>query len=493
MRGAPAEPPGPPSPKPQGGDRPWSVAALASAIDGALKSGLPKRVRVLGEVSGLRERTHLYFDLRDDEAVVSCALFASMRKRTDAAALGDGAQVVCEGRVDYWAKGGRISLIVDTVSPVGAGAAAARLRELVERARGLGWLSDERKRQLPVFPRRIAVITSRSGAALQDVIDTARRRCPAVGIVLADARVQGDGAASEVASALRRINERTHGLGVDAVLVTRGGGSVEDLAAFNDWALAEAVVESTLPVVAAIGHETDTALIELVADRRAATPTQAAVMLTPDREALVEQLDLTGARLRDLLLGRVARARAEIRATATVVSSDPLRPVRDRWARLDRVSDRATRAQGLALRGRRRALAGLADRLERHRPTAALAARERRLASALAHLNAALAQRVRRDRIDALERELHRAAPRHADDLRHHVEGVARELEAVSPLAVIGRGYSITTDRSGRVIRSIGQVGPGAGVTTRLLDGTFDAEVLGEPTGEQLDLFGDRG
>lgn len=495
MRGVPAKPPEPPVPdaKRAGDDRPWSVADLAGAITGALKNGLPERLRVVGEVSGLRDRTHLYFDLRDDAAAVGCVLFASARKRLDSSALRDGAEVLCEGRIDFWAKGGKVSLIVDRVTPVGAGAAAARLREFVERARSAGWLDDARKRKLPVFPRRIAVITSRSGAALQDVLDTARRRCPSVGVLVIDARVQGEAAIGEVRESIRDLGASAEVLGVDALLVTRGGGSAEDLAAFNDWSIAEAVVGCPVPVVAAIGHETDTTLIELVADRRAATPTQAAVMLTPDRGALLEQLDLTATRLRDLVRGRLQHRRADLRATAHMITGDPLRIVDARRSAVDGLAHRNERAHRGELRTRRRQLDAVATRLEQHRPTAALADRERRLARATEALTGAVRRRLRRERVEFLAGELARALPAHLARLRTHTDAIARELDVVGPAAVLGRGYSITTDRSGRVVRSIEDVRLGGGITTRLIDGTFDAQVLGDPTGEQLDLFGDRG
>ena len=201
-----------------------SVSALASILDTAIRTGTPPTLRVLGEVSGFRDRTHWYFDLKDANAVVQCVVFAGNARK-----LGfvpeDGQEVVATGRVDYYAKSGKVSLIATRLEPVGAGALDLAYQKLVEELRGLGWFDAERKRALPIFPRRIAVVTSRSSAGLQDVLDTARRRCAAVEILTVDVRVQGDGAAAEIAKAVSLLSRRHVELGLDAILLTRGGGS----------------------------------------------------------------------------------------------------------------------------------------------------------------------------------------------------------------------------------------------------------------------------
>jgi exodeoxyribonuclease VII large subunit len=212
--------------------------------------------------------------------------------------LRDGLEVVVTGSLEFYAKAGKLSFIGTNAQPVGAGALDLAFKQLCEELRGLGWFDEVRKRPLPTFPRRVAVITSRSSAALQDVLDTMRRRCPAVEVALVDARVQGESAAAELRAKLVALSLRHREMGVDAIIITRGGGSAEDLWAFNDRALAEAILKCPVPVVAAIGHETDTTIAELVADVRAATPTQAAMRLTPDGDTLLEQVDLAHARPR---------------------------------------------------------------------------------------------------------------------------------------------------------------------------------------------------
>ncbi len=276
MRGA--KPPKAAEPAPAEGV--LTVSRLAAMISTVVGDHLPARVRVVGEVSGARRSTHLYFGLKDAGALISAAVFASNLRK-----LGfeprDGQQIVATGRVEFYEPQGRITLIVEAIEPVGQGAHELRFKQLCEELRRLGWFAAERKRPLPTFPRKVAVVTSRTGAALQDVLDTMARRCPAVGVVLVPVKVQGEGAAEQVVRALAHLAANHEKLGIDAVIVTRGGGSPEDLDAFNEREVARAIVQCPVPVVAAIGHETDTTIAELVADERCATPTQAAMRSPP--------------------------------------------------------------------------------------------------------------------------------------------------------------------------------------------------------------------
>ncbi len=465
-------------------DAPLTVSQLASSIDAALRSGLPSKVRVRGEVSGFRDRTHWYFDLKDGSAVVSAVMFASAARRAPVR-IENGVEVVATGRVEFYAPGGKVSLIVDRVEPVGRGALEARLRAMIEELRTLGWLDEERKRPLPVFPRAIAVITSRTGAALQDVIDTARRRCCAVGLVVVDARVQGDGAATEVAGAIRWVNAHRDELGVDAILVTRGGGSMEDLWAFNERTVAEAIVRSELPVVAAIGHETDTTVAELVADCRCATPTQAAMRLTPDRDALERQLDSlwrrAGARVRE----RISAETRRVHALATrPVLADPARILTIQRGQLDALGRRARAAAGARLARASRRVGDLAVRLERARPTSVQARRAARvdeLASRLRRVARRAVTGRARDLPD-LARALGASGRRLVALEDERLAGLERELRAVGPQAVLARGFSVTTGPDGRALRSVSDVASGNIVRTRVADGAFESVVGdGEP------------
>lgn len=434
-----------------------TVSQVASRIDGAIRAGIPSTLRFTGEVSGFRERTHWYFDLKDADAVVGCVVFASVARKCGFTPI-VGQQVVVRGRVEFYAKAGKVSVIIEQIEPAGAGALELKLRALVEELRGLGYLDPARKRRLPMLPRKIAAVTSRSGAALQDVLETMRRRCPGVGVVLVDVRVQGEGAHKDIADAIREVSRRCEELGVDALLLTRGGGSMEDLWCFNEREVADAIVACRVPVVAAIGHETDTTVAELVADERASTPTQAAMRLTPDATALLRQLNSTGARLASAL-GRGLRLDQQ---RASAISEGLDRSIRD----------------SLSLAHRR--LDSLLVRLQRQQPREVHARLLDRLARAEAALHSAVRHRLDRATVAPIEAALRRALP--AELRRHHLrlDAAERQLQAVGPLRVLARGYSITTTPDGRVVRSPSDAPPRTRVHTRVEQGEFQSEVLGE-------------
>ena len=446
------------------GDQPISVSALSTLVGGALTEGLPKTIRVVGEVSGFRDRTHWYFDLKDNESVVSCVVFASSARKLSFR-IEDGQAVVLTGRVDYYSKSGKLSFIATRVEPVGAGALDMEYRRLVAELRALGWFDDERKRRIPSFPRRVAIVTSRSGAALQDVLDTMRRRAPWVGVLIADARVQGDGAAAEVAARIAQINRERERLGVDVIVVTRGGGSMQDLWAFNDPDLARIIVESQLPVVAAIGHETDITIAELVADLRSAAPTQAAVAVTPDVSALREQVDRQAGRLGRLMRRIIAE---QMRTLAGLSERrclrDPRSWLRDTGAQLNQSSQRLRAAMRTDRMARVSRVDRASIRLGRLKPAD-------RAARIQAQRSARLARQVAR--LASAERAIVVRA-----GLR--LNAFAREIEAVAPMAVLRRGYSVTLDEKGRVIQSVTDAPEGATIETRLADGSVRSVVGGQ-------------
>lgn len=445
---------GPAGNDPPAADRPVPVGVLASMIDGALRSGLPATVRVIGEISNFNERTHWYFRLKDEEAAVDCVMFASAARRVKVRPE-NGGKVILTGRVEFYPKQGRTQLYVTAMEAAGEGELERRFRELCERLRERGWFDAERKRPLPPFPRRVAIVTSATGAALQDVLVTMKRRCPAVEAAVVDVRVQGDGAAKEIATAIGWLSAGHERLGIDAVIVTRGGGSIEDLWAFNEESVASAIVRCAVPVVAAIGHETDVTIAELVADERCATPTQAAVRLTPDRAALAEEVDQRAAMLRTQTLRRLERER--LRADA--------RSRRVGHAAAGRVSGQHVRIERLA------------SRLARLRPEAVHAARRTTVHELELRLRAALGARVRPADLESLAGSLRLACGAAIDRRRERLAALERELVVAGPASVLARGYSVTTLPDGAVIRSAGVVSPGQTVRTRVADGAFESVV----------------
>jgi len=447
------------------------VAELAARIDGALRGVFPSAVRVVGEISGFRDRTHWYFDLKDESAVVSCAMWQGQARKAGFLPK-NGQQVVVRGRLEFYAPGGKVTLVCDRIEPVGAGALELAYRALLEEIKGLGWTAVERKRPVPRFPRKVAVVTSRSAAALQDVLVTMRKRCCSVGVVLADVRVQGQGAAAEVADAIRSINAHRERLGVDAILVTRGGGSMEDLWAFNDKELARAIVESALPVVAAIGHETDTTIAELVADERCATPTQAAMRLTPDGAALEQQVQSMSRRLAGLARQKIEGATQQVNSAArSSAMADPHAILERLHARVDSAA-RAHMAAGRDVLARATARVESAQGVVMaHRPKAVHAASTLRLEGLEARLKEAWHARVDAARVDGNAERLADVIDARMRDCATGLAVAERHLAAVNPNAVLERGYTLTRLEDGTLVREPGQVDAGARLRTTTAKG----------------------
>jgi len=442
-----------------------TVSALAALIDDALRAGVPRPIRVVGEITGFNDRTHWWFSLKDDQSVVSCVMFASSA-RAARFRPENGTEVVATGRIEHYAQQGRTQLYVDRLEPVGAGALELEYRRLVAELKAEGYFDEDRKRALPVFPRRVAVVTSRTGAALQDVLDTMKRRCPSVEVLVVDVLVQGARAAPAIASALERLSRDARRLGIDAIVLTRGGGSLEDLWAFNERAVADAVLRSSVPVVAAVGHETDVTIAELVADVRAATPTQAAMRVTPDRDALLHQLDRAAIRLRRGLAGRVDAGRQRLlRAARSTPMARPLEPLRRRAEALRHRARALEHALAKSIHQRSLRLERLDGRLSRARPESVLT--------------------VRRERLNALEHRLHTAAKRQIEIDGARAESLHRQLRLAGPMNVLQRGFSITLTQSGRVVQSPWDVAPGESIETRLARGairsTVDADGQADP------------
>ena len=480
-----------------------TVGELAGMVRSALAGSLPSRVRVVGEVSNFVDRSHWFFSLKDDRAAVKCVCFASAARRVRFG-VQDGIEVVVTGRVDFYEASGQVQLYVDRLEPVGQGALELRFRALCEELRGLGYFDVARKRALPVFCRRVAVVTSRTGAALQDVVDTARRRWAGCGVVLVDVRVQGESAVGEVARAIRGLSRQGRSLGVDAIILTRGGGSMEDLWAFNERVVADAVFECQLPVVAAIGHETDTTVAELVADLRCATPTQAAMAVVPDRVAYDEQIEQMERRL-SLMVERQHASCAQrlMGLRKHPVFSRPGRVAELCGERVDRLADRLRSAcVGCATRG-----SSVVDRSERRlaamEPRGRLRSAVHQVDGARERLRAALVDRVAAMRLalERCERDLAGIEPRGrlrvalqrvegaAGRLgrgfaglvsrgQEHLRALERQLVVVGPRSVLGRGYSYTLTGTGALLRRADQVEVGDRLTTVLGEGRVESEVV---------------
>jgi exodeoxyribonuclease VII large subunit len=463
-----------------------TVGELTQQLKQTIEARFP-RVLVRGEVSGFRgpnARGHLYFTLKDAEASLDVKMWASQAARLRFA-LRDGLAVVAEGSVDLYAPAGRYSLIAHKLEPEGEGALALAFEQLKERLAAEGLIGDNRirpPRPLPFMPRRIGVVTSRTGAALQDFLRVLHSRNPRLSVLLCDARVQGEGSAEEVARGIERLS-RTD---VDVIVVTRGGGSKEDLWTFNEERVARAIFASPVPVVSAIGHEIDFTISDFVADWRAPTPSAAAERLAPVLQDLEYTLATWSLRLRKATERRVLELRERLGSVRGGLV-DPRRRLTTERLRLSDAEDAMTRVMRQVLRERREELRAHTEHLQRQRPQARLAEQRARLVQLSARLKDAVRADVAARRASAAQArlELERVSPiarvvelraRLAErksrlvalekdalaSAQRHFQRLEGRLDAMSPLKVMSRGYAVTfRKRDGGVVRSISDVRPG--------------------------------
>jgi exodeoxyribonuclease VII large subunit len=390
-----------------------SVSELTQAVKGLVEDAFPL-VWVGGEVSNLATPSsgHLYLTLKDSGAQMRAVMWRSAATRLRFA-LQDGLQVIARGRISVYAPRGDYQLVIEELQPKGLGALELALRQLREKLQRLGYFAAERKKLLPRFPGRVALVTSPSGAAVRDMLEILGRRWPAAEVWVCPVRVQGDGAAEEIAAALGQLQRCAQ---VDVIIVGRGGGSTEDLWAFNAECIAHALFNSRIPVVTAVGHEIDLTIADLVADRRALTPSEAAELATPHRDELLAGLyDLEG-KLRALLLRRFELARGRVADLAGRRAFRlPMERIRDQERRLDDWTERLGRA---------------------------------------------------------VRQQLARA--------RERVAGQAARLESLSPLNVLSRGYSLTRREADEaVVRDPDQVRPGDRLVTSVQHGRIFSRVEG--------------
>ena len=389
-----------------------TVSELSRAIANALRDRFPFAVRVVGEASRISfsESGHVYFRLKDANAVIECLVWRETAEQLDVRSLlNEGAAVEIIGEVRTYPKRSEYQVVVGSILPVGLGALYRRLEQLKVKLRDEGLFDETRKRRLPSFIQRVAVVTSRNADALQDFIETARARGPHVSILLVHAPVHGELAAPEIARAVRRAGR----LNVDAVVVTRGGGSLEDLWAFNTEVVARAIAACARPVISAVGHESDITIADLVADVRAATPTAAAVLVAAERNALLTRLAELARSLRRLLVRR---------------SMDSAQ-----------------------------ALDGLVRALQRGDPRRRLAEMSRRALEAQRRLRRAIEARLREGRAS--------------------VEACASTLEALSPSSALQRGYAIVFDKQHGVVTDAARTKVGDPLAIMLKRGKLDATV----------------
>ena len=422
-----------------------------------LEGSFPSVV-VEGEIGNLARPSsgHLYFTLKDARAQVRCALFKPKNQWLNFIPR-EGLKVLARGRLTLYEARGDYQLVLDGMEDAGEGALRRAYEELKARLQAEGLFDAARKRALPTFPRRIAVLTSPSGAVIRDIASVLRRRFPLLDVELLPVPVQGEGAAARIRTMLLRADASGR---FDAIVLARGGGSLEDLWAFNDEALARAIAECMTPVVSAIGHETDFSLSDFAADLRAPTPSAAAELLAPDAAGLSARLATLQRQL------QAQRPQARLEAFARRATQARLRLHNAMQRRLER-QQAVLRHADATLRAQhpQRRLERLRQRLAELRPrphallSRQLQALQLRLQSLEHRPRALLAQRLQHDAV--------------------HLRGLARSLHAISPLATVARGYSILQRNDGHVVRSIDEVAVGDQLRARVHDGELAVRVEG--------------
>lgn len=434
----------------------WSVSGLQRMLRSELER-THQNVYVGGEISSLQvhgQSGHAYFLLKDPQAQLYCVMFRSDLTRLRFR-LQEGQEVILRGRLTVFEKSGRLQLTVQTVEPQGRGAQEEAFRQLAEKLRQEGLTAPERKRRLPFFPRTVGIVTSSSGAALRDVVRTALRRDPGVELIISATAVQGDGAASEIARAIERLDRLAE---VEVIILARGGGSREDLWAFNEEPVARAIVRTRAPVVTGIGHETDTAIADLVADHRASTPTAATELVIPVRREIEARFGALWRRLtRAVQAVEQRKGRALGVLEGRLAGQAPLAQLRRRAQELDELTNRGERSLRIAVARSIQRLRALERRLDRTAPAPRFAA----LTARLARIEGRSAAAIERTRSEA----------------RRRLTLLAARLEALSPIAVLGRGYALVLSADGGVVQRASQVEAGDRLLIRLAQGEITARV----------------
>lgn len=412
-----------------------------------------RNVWVEGEISNLARPAsgHVYFTLKDSGAQVRCALFRQNAVRVRQA-LRDGLAVKVRGKVSLFEGRGDYQLILDTVEPAGDGALRLAFEALKEKLGAEGLFSAEHKIALPAHPQRIGIISSPTGAVIRDIISVFRRRAPQVELTLIPTAVQGREAINQIVRALQLADSR----GFDALILARGGGSLEDLWCFNEEAVARAIAACVTPIVSAVGHETDVSISDFVADVRAPTPSAAAELLAPDSSDLQRRIDSLKRRLLLRIQSRLSHDRLRL-DSLTRRLRHPGERLRQQAQRLDDLDMRLRRAFEQRLNQRRERLARLDTRLAAQHPGRTLM--------------------LLKQRLDSLAERLPRAMRETLKDRRQRLLTQVQTLHVVSPLATLGRGYSILLDERGQAIRSATQTQNGQRLTARLGEGELQVRV----------------
>jgi len=419
----------------------YTVSQVNSLIKEILENNLPGRLAVTGEITDFKHHTsgHCYFSLKDQNAVLPCVMWKSNFNRVKFEPE-NGLAVLATGFIDVYAPQGKYQLYVDSLQPAGVGALQLAFEQMLKRLQAEGLFDEAYKKTIPLYPERIGILTSESGAAIADIKDSIWNRWPCAKLLLYPVPVQGEGAAEKIAAALRDVNRRNKELGIDILIVGRGGGPPEDLWAFNEEILARAIFDSKIPVISAVGHEIDTTIADLVADARASTPTKAGVVAVPDMQEILKRLINMQSRLAGEIKATLKLAQQNLETIlAGAAFRNPLLPIRNKQQQLDELGVKLADSIKSLLTEARAKLHASYEQIARIEPHRLLARKTVDLNNLKNRANAAIKAAVNKVQVQLIAQ--------------------ANRLAGLNPKSVLQRGYTITTNKkTGLLVRTTDDV-----------------------------------
>jgi exodeoxyribonuclease VII large subunit len=429
----------------------YTVSQVSSMVAAAIEERLPSRLIISGQISDFKVHSsgHCYFSLKDAGSVLSCVMWASKVKSLKFRPE-NGMAVLATGSVEVYIQGGRYQFYADKLDPAGVGALQLAFEQMKLKLQAEGLFAVEHKKPLPRYPMHIGVITSASGAAIEDIRNSIYKRWPCAELYLFDVPVQGEGAAAKIAAAIRKANQMRKKLRLDVLIVGRGGGSMEDLWAFNEEAVARAIYDSELPIISAVGHEVDFTIADFVADVRASTPTQAGVLAVPDINEVLAGLESAKKRLGQVVKGELRHLKLQLQTIlASAIFRQPRRVLENNIQRLDEV------------------VVNLEDALEQKLKRAGQAIQQAQMA--MVRIEPKRFLLASRNRLDQLAGRAGYAFHKRLSEKVLQITAAENRLQALNPRGVLERGYSITVNqRTGKVVTAAADVNPGDVIQTEL-------------------------
>ena len=440
----------------------YTISQITTLIKVSLENSLPGRLTIAGEISGFKKHSsgHCYFDLKDENAVIPAVMwksdFAKLKFKPE-----NGLAIIAKGHIDVYPPQGKYQFYADSMTPAGVGVLQLAFEQLKNKLEAEGLFDEEHKKPLPKYPFRIGILTSKSGAALHDIIDSIRNRWPVAKLLFYDVPVQGDGAAEKIALAIKDINKRNKTLQLDIMIVGRGGGSMEDLWAFNEEPVARAIFTSKIPVISAVGHEVDITIADLVADARASTPTKAGMIAVPDINEVSDQIDIISKRIKSDADSILTLSSQKLKTIlAAEIFRNPLVIIKNREQSLDAIENNIANQTKTFLAEIRRQLQIFFEKILKIEPHKILADRKIVLNNLQNSSEAAIKAVLHKNNLKLTE--------------------CASRLSGLNPKSVLQRGYSITRNkRTSAVIKSLNDVEESDLIITELAnENTIESSVI---------------